>query len=63
MTSQRNPFSSGPMNSSYTFHRLAWAHDFGDTPQASAIFQALPGSSFSSNASILSGTGVVRKTW
>ena len=79
--------------------RLAWAHDFGDTPQASAIFQALPAASFvvngaapnadsalvtagakydlmngwpflakfdgefSSNTSIFSGTGMVRKTW
>jgi uncharacterized protein with beta-barrel porin domain len=84
----------------WTFYgRLAWAHDFGDTPSATAIFQALPGSSFivngaapdadsalvtagtkydllngwslqvkidgefSSNASIYSGTGMVRKTW
>jgi uncharacterized protein with beta-barrel porin domain len=81
------------------YGRLAWAHDFGDTPQASAIFQALPGSNFivngaapaadsalvtagakydlpngwsflakfdgefSSNSSIYSGTGEVRKTW
>jgi len=28
------------------YGRLAWAHDFGDTPSASAIFQALPGSNF-----------------
>jgi uncharacterized protein with beta-barrel porin domain len=28
------------------YGRVAWAHDFGDTPSASAIFQALPGSSF-----------------
>jgi outer membrane autotransporter protein len=28
------------------YGRLAWAHDFGDTPSASAIFQALPGASF-----------------
>jgi uncharacterized protein with beta-barrel porin domain len=31
----------------WTFYgRLAWAHDFGDTPSASAIFQSLPGSNF-----------------
>jgi len=84
----------------WTFYgRLAWAHDFGNTAQASAIFQALPGSNFvvngatpnadsalvtagakyewrngwsflakfdgefSSNTSIYSGTGMVRKTW
>jgi outer membrane autotransporter protein len=30
-----------------TFYgRAAWAHDFGDTTRASAIFQALPGSNF-----------------
>jgi uncharacterized protein with beta-barrel porin domain len=81
------------------YGRLAWAHDFGNTPSASAIFQALPGSNFivngatpnadralvtagakydllngwsflakfdgefSSNTSIFSGTGMVRKTW
>ena len=81
------------------YGRLAWAHDFGDTPSASAIFQALPGSNFvvngaapardgglvttgarydlmngwsftakfdgefSSNSSIFSGTGMVRKVW
>jgi uncharacterized protein with beta-barrel porin domain len=81
------------------YGRLAWAHDFGNTPNATAIFQALPGSNFivngaapnadsalvtagakydllngwsflakldgefSSNASILSGTGMVRKVW
>jgi uncharacterized protein with beta-barrel porin domain len=81
------------------YGRLAWAHDFGNTPSASAIFQALPGSNFivngaapaadsalvtagakydlmngwsflakfdgefSSNSSIYSGTGIVRKTW
>src|SRR5262249_29002344 len=28
------------------YGRLAWAHDFGDMPRASAIFQALPGSNF-----------------
>ena len=28
------------------YTKLAWAHDFGDTPSASAIFQSLPGSSF-----------------
>jgi outer membrane autotransporter protein len=28
------------------YGRLAWAHDFGDTPSASAIFQSLPGSNF-----------------
>jgi outer membrane autotransporter protein len=28
------------------YGRLAWAHDFGDSPGASAIFQALPGSNF-----------------
>jgi uncharacterized protein with beta-barrel porin domain len=28
------------------YGRLAWAHDFGNTPSASAIFQALPGSNF-----------------
>jgi outer membrane autotransporter protein len=28
------------------YGRAAWAHDFGNTPAASAIFQALPGSSF-----------------
>ncbi len=84
----------------WTFYgRLAWAHDFGNSPSASAIFQALPGSNFivngavpgadsalltagtkydllngwsfqvkfdgefSSNSSIYSGTGMVRKTW
>jgi uncharacterized protein with beta-barrel porin domain len=26
--------------------RAAWAHDFGNSPTASAIFQALPGSNF-----------------
>ena len=81
------------------YGRAAWAHDFGNSPSASAIFQALPGSNFvvngavptrdgalvtgaaqvslasgwsflakfdgefSSNTSIYSGTGVVRKTW
>ncbi len=84
----------------WTFYgRLAWAHDFGNNPSASAIFHALPGSNFivngaapnadsalitagtkydllngwsfqvkfdgelSSNSSIYSGTGMVRKTW
>jgi uncharacterized protein with beta-barrel porin domain len=84
----------------WTFYgRLAWAHDFGNNPNASAIFQALPGSNFivngaapnadsalvtagtkydllngwslqvkfdgefSSNSSIYSGSGIVRKTW
>ncbi|HEY1546065.1 MAG TPA: autotransporter domain-containing protein [Xanthobacteraceae bacterium] len=28
------------------YSRLAWAHDFGNTPSASAIFQALPASNF-----------------
>jgi uncharacterized protein with beta-barrel porin domain len=28
------------------YGRAAWAHDHGDTPAASAIFQALPGSNF-----------------
>jgi outer membrane autotransporter protein len=28
------------------YGRAAWAHDFGNTPSASAIFQALPGSNF-----------------
>ncbi len=28
------------------YGRAAWAHDFGDTPAASAIFQAPPGSNF-----------------
>ncbi len=32
------------------YGRAAWAHDFGDTPSASAIFQALPGSNFVVNA-------------
>jgi uncharacterized protein with beta-barrel porin domain len=81
------------------YGRLAWAHDFGDTPRASAIFQTLPGSSFvvngavpnadsalvtagakydlldgwsflakfdgefSSNSSIYSGTGMIKRTW
>ncbi len=81
------------------YGRLAWAHDFGNTASATAIFQALPGSNFvvngatpaadsalvtagakydlmngwsflakfdgefSSNTSIYSGTGMVRKTW
>jgi uncharacterized protein with beta-barrel porin domain len=81
------------------YGRLAWAHDFGNTPSTTAIFQALPGSNFivngavpnadsalvtagakydlmngwsflarfdgefSSNTSIYSGTGMVRKTW
>ncbi|HEY1540905.1 MAG TPA: autotransporter domain-containing protein [Xanthobacteraceae bacterium] len=31
----------------WTFYgRAAWAHDFGDTPNVSAIFQTLPGSNF-----------------
>jgi len=81
------------------YGRLAWAHDPGNTPRATAIFQALPGSNFvvngaapnpdsalvtagvkydwrngwsflakfdgefSSNTSIFSGTGMVRKVW
>ena len=28
------------------YGRAAWAHDFGNTPSASAIFQTLPGSNF-----------------
>jgi outer membrane autotransporter protein len=28
------------------YGRAAWAHDFGDTPAVSAIFQALPGANF-----------------
>ena len=28
------------------YGRAAWAHDFGNSPSASAIFQALPGSNF-----------------
>jgi uncharacterized protein with beta-barrel porin domain len=32
------------------YGRLAWAHDEGNTPNASAIFQALPGSNFIVNA-------------
>jgi outer membrane autotransporter protein len=34
------------------YGRLAWAHDFGDTPSASAIFQALPGSNFVVNGAV-----------
>jgi uncharacterized protein with beta-barrel porin domain len=41
------------------YGRLAWAHDFGDTPAASAIFQALPGSSFIVNGAVPARDGAL----
>jgi uncharacterized protein with beta-barrel porin domain len=34
------------------YSRLAWAHDFGNTASASAIFQALPGANFIVNGAV-----------
>jgi uncharacterized protein with beta-barrel porin domain len=41
------------------YGRLAWAHDFGNTPHASAIFQALPGSSFVVNGAVPARDGAL----
>ena len=41
------------------YGRLAWAHDFGDTPSASAIFQALPGSNFIVNGAVPARDGAL----
>jgi outer membrane autotransporter protein len=41
------------------YGRAAWAHDFGNTPQASAIFQALPGSNFVVNGAVPARDGVL----
>ncbi|HLH90192.1 MAG TPA: autotransporter domain-containing protein [Xanthobacteraceae bacterium] len=44
------------------YGRLAWAHDFGDTPRASAIFQALPGSNFIVNGAAPARDGALVTT-
>ena len=41
------------------YGRAAWAHDFGNSPSASAIFQALPGSSFVVNGAIPAHDGAL----
>ena len=41
------------------YGRAAWAHDFGNTPSASAIFQALPGSSFVVNGAATARDGAL----
>ncbi|HLH90190.1 MAG TPA: autotransporter domain-containing protein, partial [Xanthobacteraceae bacterium] len=44
------------------YGRLAWAHDFGDTSSASAIFQSLPGSSFIVNGAAPARDGALVTT-
>ncbi len=41
------------------YGRVAWAHDFGNGPTASAIFQALPGSNFVVNGAVPARDGVL----
>jgi len=41
------------------YGRAAWAHDFGDTSSASAIFQALPGSNFVVNGAVPARDGAL----
>jgi outer membrane autotransporter protein len=41
------------------YGRAAWAHDFGNAPSASAIFQALPGSNFIVNGAVPSRDGAL----
>jgi uncharacterized protein with beta-barrel porin domain len=39
--------------------RAAWAHDWGNSPNASAIFQALPGSNFVVNGAVPARDGAL----
>ncbi len=41
------------------YGRAAWAHDFGNTPAASAIFEALPGSNFVVNGAVPARDGAL----
>jgi outer membrane autotransporter protein len=41
------------------YGRAAWAHDFGNSPSASAIFQALPGSNFIVNGAVPARDGAL----
>jgi outer membrane autotransporter protein len=41
------------------YGRAAWAHDFGNSPTASAIFQALPGSNFVVNGAVPARDGAL----
>jgi uncharacterized protein with beta-barrel porin domain len=41
------------------YGRAAWAHDFGNSPSVSAIFQALPGSSFIVNGAVPARDGAL----
>jgi outer membrane autotransporter protein len=41
------------------YGRAAWAHDFGNSPSASAIFQALPGSNFVVNGAVPARDGAL----
>ncbi len=41
------------------YGRAAWAHDFGNGPSASAIFQALPGSNFIVNGAVPARDGAL----
>src|SRR5262249_22445836 len=41
------------------YGRAAWAHDFGNSPSASAIFQTLPGSNFIVNGAVPARDGAL----
>ena len=41
------------------YGRVAWSHDFGNGPTASAVFQALPGSNFVVNGAVPARDGVL----
>ncbi len=41
------------------YGRVAWAHDFGNSPTASALFQALPGANFTVNGAVPARDGAL----